>query len=95
MKLWLLSRTDEELPYDDNPWIPWYDKANGFVVRAETEPDARQLANAEGENEKGPTRFIFDDRYGGDPWLDPKYSTCVELTADGESCVILRDFEAS
>jgi hypothetical protein len=31
----------------------------------------------------------------GDPWLDPKYSTCVELTADGESCVILRDFEAS
>lgn len=36
MKLWLL-RPVVGLDENDNPWWPWYDKAFGFVVRAETE----------------------------------------------------------
>ena len=36
MRLWLL-RPQEGLIEGDNPWDPWYDKAFGFVVRAETE----------------------------------------------------------
>jgi len=47
MPLWLL-RPREDLPVEDNPWEPWYDKAFGFVVRAKTEAIARQLANADG-----------------------------------------------
>jgi hypothetical protein len=51
MTLWLL-RPVENLPIDDNPWDPWYDKAFGFVILAETEADARALAdkNAGDEN---------------------------------------------
>ena len=37
----------------ENPWSPWYDKAFGFVVRAETEEEARKLANEEGGDEVG------------------------------------------
>jgi hypothetical protein len=32
---------------------------------------------------------------GRDPWLDPKQSTCVELTAAGEVGVVLSDFKPS
>jgi len=42
MKLWLLRPRVLEDTFD--PWEPWYDKAFGFVVRAETEKDARQMA---------------------------------------------------
>ena len=90
MKLWLLR------PVDDNSaaWDPWYDKAFGFVVRAATEEEARRLANTEGGDEKGPARTDVY-RTGGDPWLDPKQSTCIELTGDGEAEVIFRDFSAA
>jgi len=46
MNLWLL-RPSSNLPDDraKNPWIPWYDKCFGMVIRAETEEDARKLAD--------------------------------------------------
>ena len=47
MKLWLL-RPREDLPYDKDPWEPWYDKAFGFVVRAETEERARAIGQESG-----------------------------------------------
>lgn len=94
MKLWKLTNR-ETLPENDDPWDPWYDKAFGFVVRAETEEDARKIAdkNAGGEN-----RGEFMDRRIANtnhPWLYAKYSTCEELTADGEAGMILRDFHAA
>lgn len=75
----------------EDPWSPWYDKAFGFIVRAETEEEARRLANEQGGDETGE---ISNDIYriGGDPWLDAKFSECVELTEDGEKGVIIRDF---
>lgn len=85
MKLWLLEPledTERNYHQPGSPWDPWYDKAFGFVVRAESEADARALANEEHGDE-------------GDAWLDPALSKCVELTADGEPGVVLRDFAAA
>lgn len=79
MKLWLL-RPKENLGKDD-PWDPWYDKPFGYVIRAETEKEARQMAEAE---------RVGDIRVGA--WLFTKYSTCVELTAEGPAEVIIEDF---
>ena len=93
MKLWLL-RPNKNLAKDDNPWEPWYDKAFGFVVRAETEEEARKMANEKGGDEIGPAQ-IDVYRTGGDPWLDPKYSSCAELTPEGKSEIIIKDFASA
>ena len=61
-------------------WEPWYDKAFGFVVRAESEREARLLASNGAGDE------------GQDAWIDAEASTCVELTADGEAGMIMQDF---
>lgn len=92
MKLWLL-RPAKGLKKNDDPWEVWYDKAFGFVVRAETEEEARKLANKAGGEETGEKMVIVEHIYqvGGDPWLDAKYSSCVELTADGKPEVIIVD----
>lgn len=93
MKLWLLRPIDR--PMGDDPWDPWYDKAFGFVVRADTEDEARNLAHEEAGDEN---RGKFLDREIAktkSPWLDRAYSTCVELTADGVAEVIIRDFAAA
>ena len=98
-KLWLLRPILGSAPIEGSKdaWDPDYDKARGHVVRAETEEEARLLANAFGGAETGP----FDDgkqnyiyRTGGDPWLDPKQSTCVELTVGGDVGVVISDVKA-
>ena len=81
MKLWLL-RPNDDLPSNDDPWHPWFDKCFGFVVRAESDQEARQYAHEEAGDEK-------TDK--GSPWLNPKYSTCEELTHSGDSGVIIKD----
>jgi hypothetical protein len=99
-KLWLLRPIRGSAPIEGSKdaWDPDYDKACGHVVRAETGEEARVLANAFGGAETGP----FDDehanciyRTGGDPWLDPKQSICVELTAGGDVGVVLSDFKTT
>jgi hypothetical protein len=85
-KLWLLRPVDE-LKTNDNPWVPWYDKAFGFVVRAETEEEAREMAHAAAG---------YENRSNADkttePWKDPKYSICVELLTEGPTGVMMKDF---
>ena len=61
-------------------WEPWYDKSNGFVVRADSEADARRLASADAGDE------------GIEAWLDAAKTTCVELLASGTSEVVICDF---
>lgn len=95
MKLWLL-KPREDLSPKNNLWEPWYDKAFGFVVRAESEDQARQLANKNAGDEK----FEQLEGYGASPgspnaWLDAKYSTCEELSADGKAEVIIRDYASA
>lgn len=93
MKLWLLRPIDDES--DSGPWSPWYDKAFGFVVRAETENAARALI---GENHEGGDEIrttYASPPSVTDPWRDTKLSSCEELTAEGPAEIIIRDFHAA
>jgi len=93
MKLWLLRPT-EALYNEISPWEPWYDKVFGFVVRAETEERAREIANLNGGNEVGePCNKPY--RTGGDPWLNVALSSCIELKSDGDECMIIRDYASA
>lgn len=76
MKLWILRPIDE----NDSPWEPWYDKAFGFVVRAENVEKARQIA------------AIWSGREGEEAWTNPYLSTCNELTQIGDEDMIIRNF---
>ena len=99
MPLWLLrpihykSQEDDlwDEPQEDDICNPWYDKAFGFVVRAETAEGARRIAAEKCGDE------------GEDAWLNAKYSTCTVLESapnylDATDCIaglIMRDFRAS
>lgn len=80
MKLWHLTAKEERAP-----WQPWFDKAFGFVIRAETEERARKIADENGE----------DENRKGNPWLDPGFSICEEILTEGEESLILKDFRAA
>ena len=85
MKLWILKQNDK-LERDDDPW--WfspYDTFEGFVIRAETESIARELA-AEKSKLGGES-----DWEAGNPWLSTKYTSCNELTTLGTREIILAD----
>lgn len=94
MKLWILAPVDG-LSGTDNPWKPWYDKSFGFVVRAESEDDARKLAHSKAGDENRGEFMGQSIARTKTPWLDPKYSTCVELSADGAAEVVMQDFHAA
>lgn len=84
MRLWLLrplKRGDpNDDPYEWGPWSPWFDKTFGFVVRAENEQEARQIASH------------HSDRETTNAWLYADFSSCVELTdEEGPAGVILQD----
>lgn len=85
-KLWLLH-PQKNLSSNDNPWIPWYDKYFGFVIRASSEESARMIADE--------AASASDENRNHHPWLDPKYSSCVELLAEGPAEVIIADFAAA
>lgn len=73
MRLWLLKREKMR---------PYYDVADGFIVRAETEDDARKIASLDAGDE------------GNTTWLSAKYSSCEPLSEIGPAQSILRDFNA-
>jgi hypothetical protein len=94
MKLYLL-RPIELLDPADNPWDPWYDKAFGFVVRAESEEEARRIAQNAAGDEKYDRSLTERKAKLRTPWLDPKYSTCDPLTDEGEPGLIMQDFRGA
>lgn len=63
---------------DDWGW----DCVSGFVIRAESEKQARAIAAANSGDE------------GASTWTDPEVSKCEILRPDGESGIIMRDFHA-
>lgn len=68
MKLWRLYQTHKE--GNSDPWKHWHNGCfDEFVVFANTEEEARQLAHENGglENYKIP---------GVSPWLDSEYTSC-------------------
>ena len=94
MKLWIL-RPVEGLDKKDNPWEPWYDKAFGFVVRAETEEDAREFAHSGAGYENRGEFLSTKTANTNQPWKDAKYSTYTELLPEGEAGVVMLDFAAA
>jgi hypothetical protein len=73
MKLWLLERK--------NIRPGQYDVTDGFVIRAETATDAREMANTSSANE-------------GYIWEDPPLTTCTRIDEYGEPEIILCDNHA-
>jgi len=80
MKLWLLQPVDMTSP----PWYRKYDVALGFVVRAESERDARSLVRKP---------FGVGDE-GDDVWASSNITTCTELKAEGPAKIIISAFHA-
>ena len=72
MRLWLLRRLDTRLLYDANA---------GFVVRAESEEAARNLANSQAADE-------------GLLWNNLSASSCEVLDHEGSRGIVLTDFNA-
>lgn len=69
---------------EDNPWEPWYDKNFGFVINADTEKEARKIAQENGA----------DETYMWNAWIDENYSTCVELSKESKG-IIMKDFASA
>ena len=89
MKLYLLRpvKGTDNLNGRD-PWVPWYDKAFGFIVRAESESHARALII-----DTQSTTHYGDE--GKEAWWNPEFSTCIELTSEGEAEIIMCDFSSA
>jgi hypothetical protein len=82
MKIWLLTPAATA---DPAVWKPWFDKAFGFVVQADTEERARELASKEHGDE------------GAAAWTQPWNSKCLAIgeALEAKECVVLRDFAAA
>ena len=76
MKLWLIERIKD-------PFSEW-DIYTGFVVRAEDEQAARQLALEE-----------RSESWIGNKgeWLSAEFATCTEIALAGDAEVILYNFK--
>jgi hypothetical protein len=88
MKLWVLKgnlKENKALTGIADPWYGMYDKAYGFVVRAETESKARMIAHKNGGGENKHIKNV-------NPWLDRSLSSCKELTTEGDSEMIIQDY---
>lgn len=90
-KLWILGETKDNYTLDsrghetytnDSPFRSIYDCNNGFIIEAETEQQAREIAADAHADE------------GRDAWLNSKWSFCDELKPDGEPGIWMRDFHA-
>jgi len=94
MKVYEL-RPVENLPINDNPWEPWYNKNFGFIIRADNEKEAREIAHKNaGDENRG--EFLREKIANTNmPWLDEKYSTCFEISNEGEKGLIMQDFARS
>jgi len=77
VKLWYLYPVNDR---DSSRWS--WDCVHGFVIRAETEEDARAIAVKNKGDEPG------------DSWSYSQHSHCVELLPEGVKGVVLKDFNA-
>lgn len=96
MRLWLLHATgydpsgvamnkfesDERFDYD----CAW-----AFVVRAETEAEAREIAQSHGGDE---VNRWTPKKEKLNTWLDPSVTTCLPLGPDGTPGLVIEDYHA-
>jgi hypothetical protein len=86
MTLWHLQPIPTRTGAPD-PWNRWYDTTSGFVIRAESEQEARAMT-------EGDAGCELENNNGKNPWLDPSLTSCVELTLDGKPTVVSYSFNA-
>jgi hypothetical protein len=94
MRLWALHPHSEVLARTTNPWTPAFEKVLHLVARARDEQETRELAQDVAGNEgKGIYRRLGfeEDEIAADVWLDPRYTACSELLAEGEPGVVIID----
>lgn len=94
MKLYLLKPVipdDKWGQLAGERWVPWYDTAAGFVVRAESKAEARQMA----QDRHGEEYSTYYPSHPTETWLDHEQTFCAELTEAGPAEIILRDFRAA
>jgi len=77
MKLWQLTLKDTTSNWGFSDVFV----CTEFIVRAETELDARNFASVQHEAE------------GGAAWLDATQSSCLELVSHGDAGVVLKHME--
>jgi hypothetical protein len=85
MKLWKLEPTKRGEQYVA------LDCNNGFVIRAESEQDAREIAEAAAGDERSDA--VRDGHPGF--WIVSKLAKCSELTAEGKAAIVLESFHAA
>lgn len=93
-RLGLLAPREDVLARASHPWLPWFDKVFGIVVRAANEQAARVVAQ-EQAGQEGAARYRAlgcerDEAVAG-VWLDRAYTACEPLSAEGPMSVILVD----
>lgn len=81
MKLWKIvpKHLAEGVSREGTDWEWPYDKVHGFVVRAHTEEDARQLV----------AEHCYDEGEG--VWLDSEKTVCRHLKPSGKAEVVMVD----
>ena len=85
MKLFEL-KPRRDLPIEISPFLPSYDCCVGFIIRAETEEQARKIADDNSAREN------YKDYYKRNPvWLSSEYTTCTELSIKGKAGIIMAD----
>ena len=92
MKLWKLAKRDD---FDQGGKL--WGTCRAFVVRAETEEDARRHAYLHSVEYGVMTdgSICFDLNDAEDAWLNPLHTTCDELHPEGVQDIIVRDFYES
>jgi hypothetical protein len=84
--LWLLKMTQkgcDELPCD---------AVNGFVIRAESEEEARRMAGEGAGMEEWSWGAGDCVDYGPSFWKDPELTSCVKLESVGRKGIVLKSY---
>ncbi len=107
-KIWILkpascpftNRKEIDKWRNTNPWGTFpYGQMHGFVIVASTEGEAREEAHANA-GEENDCAACGNYNHCGDigcnecpnPWLNPKWSTCDELTGEGKRRIIMYEY---
>ena len=79
---WILyPRDDRDTGDKPDPWEPWYDCCFKMVVRAESETEAREIAQAHAKSEKriSPVHHDHESVTDRAVWTDSTLTMCIPL----------------
>lgn len=102
MKIFLL-KPNKHLNRVNNPWAYYYDMTHSFVIAAETEKEAREIAK-DSTRYPGPFKNYTEEqikrfhKYNTDLypyyWTNNYYTTCIDLSLVEESGLLVNEYMA-